>query len=240
MKTIFRISVMSVALAAALSGCQKAAEPAPPAAEPQAAAPASAPAPAPAPDLAAAWPTSLPVFGDGFPNPGDPCRRIGENELTVNYLDDSASLVGCLSADDAVKLGGRVVATIDGVTLLSVPNAAAVPGDGDGQGDAQVAGTAYHATAQIPCAGYEGAPAGLCEAGVVRGTETGTFIEVKLPDGRLRIIFFNADGSFLTFSTAEADGTAAMPIASSREGDTTIATLGTERYEIPDAFVMGD
>jgi hypothetical protein len=48
------------------------------------------------------------------------------------------------------------------------------------------------------------------------------------------------DGSFLTFSTAEADGTAAMTTESRREGDTTIAILGTERYEIPDAFVLGD
>ena len=55
-----------------------------------------------------------------------------------------------------------------------------------------------------------------------------------------RTVFFDADGSFLSFSTAEADGTAAMSIGSSREGDTTIATLGTERYEIPAAFVMGD
>jgi hypothetical protein len=30
-----------------------------------------------------------------------------------------------------------------------------------------------------------------------------------------------------------------MQSGSSREGDTTIATLGTERYEIPDAFVQG-
>jgi hypothetical protein len=80
----------------------------------------------------------------------------------------------------------------------------------------------------------------MCDAGVVRGTETGTYVEVALPDGRTRTLFFNSDGSFLSFSTAEADGTAAMAIGSSREGDTTIATLGTERYEIPDAFVMGD
>jgi hypothetical protein len=149
-------------------------------------------------------------------------------------------LAGCLSAEDAAKLGGRVVATVDGVTLVSVPTTATMPGDGDGQGDAMVAGTAYNATAQIRCSGYQVAPAGMCDAGVVRGTETGTYVEVALPDGRKRTIFFNADGSFLSFSTAEADGTAAMPIGSSRQGDTTIATLGTERYEIPDAFVMGD
>ncbi len=32
--------------------------------------------------------------------------------------------------------------------------------------------------------------------------------------------------------------TGLMAVAS--PGDATIATLGTERYEIPDAFVMGD
>ena len=62
---------------------------------------------------------------------------------------------------------------------------------------------------------------------------------MTLPDGRMRTIFFNKDGSFLSFSTAQADGTAAMKVGSSRKGDTTIATLGTERYEIPDALIQG-
>jgi hypothetical protein len=120
------------------------------------------------------------------------------------------------------------------------PDTVAKAGDGDGQGDAKVAGTNYNATAQIRCAGYQGVPAGMCDAGVVRGTETGTYIEVALPDGVQRTIFFNADGSFLSFSTAQADGTAAMETTSRREGDTTIATLGSESYEIPDVFVLGD
>lgn len=117
---------------------------------------------------------------------------------------------------------------------------AAAPGDGDGQGDALVAGTNYNATAQIPCAGYKGAAAANCDAGVIRGGETGTTVEVTLADGTKRAIFFNPDGSFLSFSTAEADGTAAMAISSERKGDTTIAKLGTETYEIPDVFVLGD
>jgi len=233
MRTIIQTGMVSMVVALALSGCQKAADQPTPAADIPAAAPAAA-------ATQATWPASLPVFGDGFPKPGDACRRVGESAATVNYLDHTAALVGCLSADDATTLGGTVVATIDGVTLVSVPNAAAVPGDGDSQGDAKVAGTPYNATAQIPCSGYQGAPAGMCDAGVVRGTETGTYIDVTLPDGRQRTIFFNADGSFLSFSTAEADGTAAMEIGSRREGDTTIATLGTERYEIPDVFVKGD
>jgi hypothetical protein len=102
----------------ALSVCQKAVDQAAP--ESQATAPAVEPAQAP-------WPASLPVFGDGVPNPGDPCHMVGESLETVNYLDDSASLLICLSADDVAKLGGKAVATIDSVTLVSVPTAAAVP-----------------------------------------------------------------------------------------------------------------
>ncbi len=233
MPAILRASLISVAIALLLSACQRSDDSGGVATTPAVVA-ATAPAASPT------WPASLSVVGDGFPSPGDPCRRIGESAATADFLDDSASLAGCHSADDAARLGGTVVATVDGVTLVSVPASAAVPGDGDGQGDAKVAGTDYNATAQIRCAGYKDAPAGMCDAGVVRGTETGTFVEVTLPDGRKRTIFFNKDGSFLAFSTAQSDGTAALPSASSRDGDTTIATLGTERYEIPDAFVMGD
>jgi hypothetical protein len=68
------------------------------------------------------WPASLIVVGNGFPNPGDPCRKIGESAATVNYLDHTATLAGCLSTADAEKLGGRVVANIDGVILVSVPD----------------------------------------------------------------------------------------------------------------------
>jgi hypothetical protein len=227
-----RAGLISVAVALTVAGCQRSTDPGTSAETPTVAAAASS--------TTTTWPASLRVVGDGFPNAGDPCRVIGESAATADFLDHTATLAGCLSAADAARLGGRVVATVDGVTLVSVPVAAAVPGDGDGQGDAMVPGTSHHATAQIRCSGYQGAPAGMCDAGVVRGTETGTYVEVALPDGRTRTIFFNSDGSFLSFSTAEADGTAAMAIGSSREGDTTIATLGTERYEIPDAFVMGD
>ncbi len=199
-------------------------------------APTGSETPAPA-DFA--WPESLVVVGDGYPGPGAPCRRIGESAATVDFLDDSAALVGCPSADEADKLGGKVLATIDGVTLVSVPNdRAAMPGEGDGQGDAKVAGTDYNATAQVPCAGYKGAAAGMCDAGVIRTSE-GITVEVTLGDGTKRAIFFNPDGSFLSFSTAQADGTAAMAISSQKKGDITVAKLGKETYEIPDAFVTG-
>lgn len=76
----------------------------------------------------ATWPASLKIMGDGFPNPGDACRRIGESQATVNYLDHTAALAGCHSADDAAKLGGRIVGTVDGVTLVSIPSDTAQSG----------------------------------------------------------------------------------------------------------------
>jgi hypothetical protein len=235
MRAINHLSVLSLAVALAVTGCQK------PANHAAAAAPAADPAPAAAPTAAAAtWPTSLVVVGDGFPNLGDPCRQIGESEATVDYLDDSATLAGCLSADAAAKLGGRVVGTVDGVTLVSVPSGTAIPGDGDGQGDAKIPGTDYHAAGPIACSGYKDFPAGRCDAGVIRHTEHGSQLDVTLPDGTKRTIFFNKDGSFLSFSTAQSDGTAGMEISSSRKDYMTIAMLGSERYEIPDVFIMGD
>jgi hypothetical protein len=182
-----------------------------------------------------AWPASLTVVGDGFPAPGNPCRRIGETAATIDLLDDSAALVGCPTREDADKLGGRFLKTVDGVVLISVPNGVTAGGGGD----ALVAGTNYNATAQVTCSGYKGSAPGKCDAGVIRGGETGTTVEVMLADGMKRVIFFNPDGSFLSFSTAEADGTAAMAISSQKKGDVTIARIGTEAYEIPDAFVMG-
>jgi hypothetical protein len=120
----------------------------------------------------------------------------------------------------------------------AAPEASA--GDGDSQGDAMVAGTNYNATAQISCTGYKGAAAGMCDAGVIRNGADGTTVEVTVAPDTKRIIFFNPDGSFLSFGTAEADGTAAMAISSEKKGDVTIAKLGSEAYEIPDVFVQGD
>lgn len=190
-----------------------------------------------------AWPTSLRVVGDGFPRPGDPCRIIGESAATSDYLDDSATLAGCRLGADADRLGGRKVAVVDGVTLVSVPRvAAASGGDGDGRGDATVAGTRYNATAQIPCSGYRGAPAGLCDAGVQRGTgaDGGSVIEIKLPGNRQRVLFFTRDHAFLTAGSAQSDGTAAYDARATRQGDRQIIRFGPERYEIPDVFLTGD
>lgn len=89
---------------------------------------APTPPTAPAASVATAWPSSLVVVGDGYPNAGDPCRRIGESADTADLLDDAADLVGCPGGAQAPAVlalveghGGRVVKQYEDVTLVSVP-----------------------------------------------------------------------------------------------------------------------
>ena len=79
-------------------------------------------------DSSFAWPDSLKVMGDGFPEAGDSCRRLGESTAVVDYLDHTSMLVGCPGSDSseaAQKLvaddGAKIVGKVDGVTLLSLP-----------------------------------------------------------------------------------------------------------------------
>lgn len=185
----------------------------------------------------AVWPATLKAVGDGYPEAGAPCRVVGETAATVDLLDDSATLVGCPSPDQANALGGKVVATIEGITLVSVPRQTPSAGEGDGQADAKVAGTDYNATADIPCT-LPDAAAQTCRAGVTRGPEQ-IAIEISLPGGSTRVLLFDGKGKFVTHGSAQADGSAALTSAATREEDWTIVTVGKETYRIPDAFVMG-
>ena len=76
-------------------------------------------------DTAAAPPAQLGVFGPGYPNPGDPCRRSGETEFTNQFLDDAADLVSCPPGTDpglfASSFNARQMAQVDGWTVFSVP-----------------------------------------------------------------------------------------------------------------------
>ena len=62
-----------------------------------------------------------------FPGPADVCQVIGENALTVDYLDDSATLVGCPAHEagaiaDLTDTGAVQVDQIGAWVLFSVPD----------------------------------------------------------------------------------------------------------------------
>ena len=84
-------------------------------------------APDKAPAAAVEVPEKLRPVGAGYPSAGSPCRRLGESPATSNYLDHTAILVGCPGTRESaivqavVAAGGRIVAEIEGVVLLSVP-----------------------------------------------------------------------------------------------------------------------
>lgn len=75
------------------------------------------------------WPASLSPIGDGYPKNGDACRRLGESPATADYLDHTATLVGCPGAADSASVRAmladhraHVVGYADGVTLISIAN----------------------------------------------------------------------------------------------------------------------
>jgi hypothetical protein len=105
--------------------------------------------------------------------------------------------------------------------------AAAVPG-----ADAKVAGTSYNATADIPCSLAAGAPMGRCPAGVTRFGSGEATVEIRLPGGKLRHVYFK-NGRATGHDVYKA-GFSAL-----REGDLNIIKVGPETYRIVDAFVLG-
>ena len=163
------------------------------------------------PAAATAIPASLAPFGDGYPSAGDPCRRLGESAATVDFLDHTAILVGCPSAERAAAVGGKVVATVDGVTLVSIPT-----------GDAN--------------AGLAESQAGA--VGPARGEDGTTLVEVTKPDGTKRAIYFRGTTPFGA-DGAEADGSAGWSFEVSRRDDQNVIKYGPETYVIVDAFVVG-
>ncbi len=94
----------------------------------------------------------------------------------------------------------------------------------------------FDATGQIPCAQSVGQPMTQCEFGVARAGGGYATVVVTRPDGRARAIFFRM-GRPIGAGTSQADG---MPeFRATKESDLNLIRVGDERYEIPDAVVLG-
>jgi hypothetical protein len=92
-----------------------------------------------------------------------------------------------------------------------------------------------NATGKIPCAQYKGQPTGQCEFGVARAGDGYATVVINKPNGRTRAIFFRM-GKPIGADTSEADP---GEFSATREGDLNFIRIGNERYEIPDAVVLG-
>jgi hypothetical protein len=99
--------------------------------------------------------------------------------------------------------------------------------------DAKVAGTAYHATAKVPCTLPYQPDVKSCDAGVVRrGNDgTATFEAIGSMGVQRRILF--VQGKPVAADTMD-------PVTATRQGDVTVVKISDdERYDIPDALLNG-
>lgn len=163
--------------------------------------------------------------------------NIISSYLSGTVLDN----LGCLRAEgrvwcDVQQFGGgprgyvaaeflRPAVSPDG-SVATGPDTSALRA---GQGD-------FDARGSIPCAQYAGQPMTRCEFGVARGGGGDATIVITKPDGVTRAIFFRR-GKAVGADTSQADGYGEFRV--SREGDLNLIRVGAERYEIPDAAVLG-
>jgi len=102
--------------------------------------------------------------------------------------------------------------------------------------DALVPGTNFNATGNIPCARYAGQPMAACQFGVIRKGQGNGSVTVFWPDGGNRMIVFE-NGTPARFDQSQADGNVGMTV--NRNADLFIITIGTQRFEIPEAVISG-
>jgi hypothetical protein len=77
---------------------------------------------------------------------------------------------------------------------------------------------------------------GQCEFGVARSGGGYATVVVKKPDGRTRAIFFRM-GRPIGADTSKAEGYGEF--RATKEGDLHMIRIGSERYEIPAAVILG-
>ena len=94
----------------------------------------------------------------------------------------------------------------------------------------------FDATGEIPCAGRAGQPMRSCPFGVARAGGGYATVVVTRPDGRTRAVYFRM-GRPVGADTSEADRSG--PFRADKDADLHRIEVGEERYEIPDAVVLG-
>mgnify|MGYP001817297230 CR=1 FL=1 len=163
-------------------------------------------------------------------------------EIITSYPPDTIlDNLGCQRNErrvwcDVQPLGGgpRGFVAAEFLTAAVSPDGSVIAGPDDsalraGQGEFDARGT-------IPCAQHKGQPMTSCEFGVTRaGGGYATVVIIK-PDGVKRALFFRM-GIAVGADTSQADGY--PEFRANREQDLNMIRIGDERYEIPDAVILG-
>jgi len=163
--------------------------------------------------------------------------KIISSYLPGTILDN----LGCLQAEgriwcDIQQLGGgqRGYVAAEFLKPAVSPKGSVATGPDDsalraGQGK-------FDATGDIPCAQSVGQPMMLCQFGVARAGGGYATVVIQKPDGHTRAIFFRM-GKPIGADTSQADGY--PEFRATNENDLHLIRIGNERYEIPDAVVLG-
>ncbi len=125
---------------------------------------------------------------------------------------------------NAARAGVRAKFTLD----LAIDAAASA--------DATVPGTQFNATGEINCARYAGQSLRPCKFGVIRGEGGKAQLVVFWPDGGSRVIYFEK-GVPVRYDESQADGGAKLSFT--RNADLFSVTIGTQRFEFPEAAISG-
>ncbi len=155
--------------------------------------------------------------------------------------EELLSNLDCRSAEDRawcdvqkIRGGKRGFVATEFLKPAVGPDGAAPKGPDD---SALRAGKAqFDATGKIPCAQAKGQPMGQCEFGVARAVGGYATVVVIKPDGRKRALYF-ALGIAISGDTSEASGE--QKFEAKKDTDLHIIRVGHERYEIPDAAILG-
>jgi hypothetical protein len=156
---------------------------------------------------------------------------------------DGDSFVGTLAADGEYRIrvyqmgnakgsGKLANFTIDVAITGAAAGTAAAPSDHierAGQGR-------FDATGKIPCAWATGQPMTQCDFGVARAGGGTASVVVTKPDGRKRTIFFEK-GKAIGADLSQADGDVTFRVT--KDADLFKIQAGRERYEMPEAVIVG-
>ncbi len=202
------------------------------------------------PDTASASTSSIPASPeDGGPRDWEVTHALNLREqpstssrILVTFAAGTIlDNLGCQSAEgrawcDVQRFGGgpRGYVAADYLKPAISPDGGAAMGPDDsalraGQGK-------FDATGRLPCARTLGQSMSECEFGVARAGGGYATVVVKYPDGRTRAIFFRM-GRPIGADTSQADGY--KEFHASKDKDLNLVHVGDERYEIPDAVVLG-